>query len=67
MRGQAGRDDMKPAIVILAALSIARGATGQPERKPLGEIEFFGYKDLNVEEVRAALPLREGELFPAST
>jgi hypothetical protein len=30
----------------------------------LGEIEFFGYKGLNVEAIRAALPVHEGDLFP---
>jgi hypothetical protein len=43
----------------------ASAATGgaQSERRPLGEIDFFGYKGLDLDVVRAALPLRAGELL----
>jgi hypothetical protein len=33
-------------------------------RTPLGEIEFFGYKGIDVQAIRAALPIHEGEMFP---
>ena len=33
----------------------------------LGEIEFFGYKGVDVDAIRAALPIHEGELFPPLT
>jgi hypothetical protein len=38
--------------------------TSASEPKRLGEIEFFGYKGLDVTAVRNALPFREGEPFP---
>jgi len=34
------------------------------EPKRLGEIEFFGYKGLEVAAVQAALPFHEGDVFP---
>jgi hypothetical protein len=34
------------------------------DQRPLGEIDFFGYKGLDVKAVRAALPFHEGEMFP---
>jgi hypothetical protein len=34
------------------------------DRKPIGEIEFFGYKGLDLAAVRAVLPVHEGDLFP---
>src|SRR5215510_302604 len=34
------------------------------DRRPIGEIEFFGYKGLDVARIRAALPFHEGDLFP---
>lgn len=48
----------------LIVLTIAGAAFAQSEQKPLGQIDFFGQKDLNVEAIRAALPLHEGEMFP---
>jgi hypothetical protein len=48
----------------LIALTFAGAAFAQSEQKPLGEIDFFGQKNLNVEAIRAALPLHDGELFP---
>jgi len=35
-----------------------------PDRRPLGEVDFFGYKGLDVAAVRAALPFHEGDSFP---
>src|SRR6266481_3096076 len=34
------------------------------ERKPLGEIDFFGYKSFDVAAIRSGLPFHEGDLFP---
>jgi hypothetical protein len=34
------------------------------DRKPLGEIEFFGYKGFDLAAIRSALPFHEGDLFP---
>ena len=38
------------------------------DSRPIGEIEFFGYKGLDLARVRAALPFHEGDLvqFPAA-
>ena len=56
---------MSLILLLLLAGSIV---AGQPEQPPapraIGEIEFFGYKGLDVERVRAALPFHEGEMFP---
>jgi hypothetical protein len=49
------------ALLVIASVATARG------RKSLGEIDFFGYKGLNVTAIRAALPFYEGDLFPPST
>jgi hypothetical protein len=47
-------------LVLIGSVTV----TTAPERKPLGEIDFFGCKGLDVRTIRAALPLHEGELFP---
>lgn len=51
-------------LLVVAGICIIGMAQIQRWRKPLGEIDFFGYKGLNVESIRAALPIHEGELFP---
>ena len=51
---------MKTTLILF---TIAGTAFAQSDRKPLGEIDFFGQKGLNVEAIRAALPLHEGEMF----
>jgi hypothetical protein len=50
-------------VVLLVLLSAAPVAA-QTETTVLGAIDFFGHKGLDVEAVRAALPLREGQPFP---
>jgi hypothetical protein len=42
------------------------GAAGlsAADRRPLGEVDFFGYKGLDLAAVRAVLPFHEGDLFP---
>src|SRR5512138_3824259 len=54
---------MAPLILpsILAGVLSAQPA-GRPDSRPIGEIEFFGYKGLDVDRVRAALPLHEGDV-----
>jgi HEAT repeats len=37
---------------------------GQTSSKHLASIEFFGYKGLDTEAIRAAIPIREGDAFP---
>jgi hypothetical protein len=36
-------------------------AGGQDKHRRIGEIEFYGYADLDLDRIRAALPLREGD------
>jgi hypothetical protein len=52
---------------MLAAAMAAAQPQDLPDRRPIGEIEFFGDKGIDVERVRAALPFHEGDLFPPST
>jgi hypothetical protein len=51
-------------IVMAAILAMGASDMAAPERRPLGEIDFFGYKGLDLAAVRAALPFHEGERFP---
>jgi len=46
-------------LMILPAVLVA-----SCEQTTLGEIEFFGYKGLDTDAVRKALPFREGDKFP---
>jgi hypothetical protein len=58
---------MKPACSALVMLILVAIGAAQPsasDRRPLGEIDFFGYKGLDIAAVRAALPFREGDSFP---
>ncbi len=58
---------MKPAwieIVILALVAIPPTVTLASDRRPLGEVDFFGYKGLDTAAIRSALPFHEGDLFP---
>ena len=63
---------MKNALlIILLLLTFAAGRTGtapaQVELREarVGLIDFFGYAGLDVERVRASMPIREGETFPS--
>src|SRR6266849_4778198 len=53
---------MKRAL-ILVVLLLAVIALAQENHRRIGEIDFYGYAGLNLDKVRAALPLREGEDF----
>ena len=52
--------------LLLLVLLIASLVHGQESTKLIGQIEFYGYGGLNLEKVRAALPLQEGEAFSTS-
>jgi hypothetical protein len=41
-------------------------ALGQENQRRIGEIDFYGYAGIDLESVRAALPLHEGDAFPES-
>jgi len=45
---------------------LAMGAITQPEQGQVGLIDFYGYKGIGVDAVRAALPIREGDQFPGT-
>lgn len=51
---------MEVALVV----ALAPGVMSAIDRRPLGEIDFFGYKGFDPAAIRSALPFREGELFP---
>ena len=53
------------ALLTIALLT--SGAFGQDRPKRIGEIEFFGYAGIALDEVRAALPFREGDEFNFET
>lgn len=53
-------------LLLSAVLLAVTAAALQSQRVRVGQIEFFGYAGLDLDKVRAALPLREGdELDPA--
>jgi hypothetical protein len=52
------------AIVMVVLLAPRATASLGPDRRPLGAVDFFGYKGLDVAAVRAALPFHEGDRFP---
>src|ERR1043166_4684716 len=51
------------ALVMLIVVAIG-GEPAASDRRPLAEIDFFGYKGLDLAAVRAALPFPEGDSFP---
>ena len=58
---------MKPtsvAIVMVVLLATGTRDLAAAKTRPLGEIDFFGYKGLDLSAVRAALPFHEGDSFP---
>jgi hypothetical protein len=48
-------------VTLVATVTTVMSAS---DRKPLGEIDFFGYKSLDLAAIRSALPFHEGDLFP---
>jgi hypothetical protein len=55
---------VRRGILALALISLTATATRGQDQKPLGEIDFFGGKGLDIVAIRAALPFHEGDLFP---
>jgi hypothetical protein len=49
---------------IKIAVLLVPAVVSASDRKPLGEIEFFGYKSFDIAAIRSALPIHEGDLFP---
>jgi hypothetical protein len=54
------------SCLLLVALLLAPAASGQEKVRRIGEIEFYGYAGLDLESVRAAMPVREGDEFVAT-
>lgn len=52
------------AIVMVVLLAPRATSSLAPDRRPLGAVDFFGYKGLDLAAVRDALPFREGDSFP---
>jgi hypothetical protein len=55
---------MKMWVGIAALLAMVPALVSAGDRRPLGEIDFFGYKGIDLSAIRSALPFREGDLFP---
>jgi hypothetical protein len=51
-------------LVMLVLVAMGVAGISAADRRPLGEIDFFGYKGLDLAAVRAALPFHEGDNFP---
>jgi hypothetical protein len=51
-------------VVLLVLVAIGTTGLSAADRRPLGEIDFFGYKGLDLAAIRAALPFHEGDSFP---
>src|SRR5262245_37155710 len=64
LRGDSVLALSRALVATLFGLASSAVVVGQPAQKPLGEIEFFGCRGLNVDAVRARLPLHEGDPFP---
>jgi hypothetical protein len=52
--------------VLLIVLSLVPVTLAQDKHNRLGEIDFYGYAGLDLDRIRAALPLREGDNLPTS-
>src|SRR5215216_6283784 len=48
-------------LILITILTAAAPALSQDESLTIGAIDFFGHDGLNVNLIRAALPLREGD------
>jgi hypothetical protein len=56
----------RKGTLLLITLLLGVGCLGQEDHRRIGEIDFYGYSDLDLDRVRAALPLHEGDDFPDS-
>ena len=55
---------MKNACITIAVLVAVPALMSASDRKPLGAIDFFGYRGVDLAAIRSALPFHEGDLFP---
>jgi hypothetical protein len=55
----------RATLALLIVVAIGAAQPSAFDRRPLGEIDFFGYKGLDVAAIRAALPFHEADSFPS--
>ena len=58
---------MNRYLPLMMVLLLGASAPGQDQSKRIGEIEFFGSAGIDVNKIRAVLPLREGDDFDIET
>jgi hypothetical protein len=51
-------------IEIAVLVAVGPSVMSAIDRRPLGEIDFFGYRGFDLAAIRSALPFHEGDLFP---
>lgn len=51
------------SFLLFLALSLIVVAVAQDKQKRIGEIDFYGYAGLDLDKIRVALPLHEGDAF----
>jgi len=51
-------------LVMLALVLTGASGLSAADQRSLGQIEFFGYKGLDLAAIRVALPFHEGDSFP---
>src|ERR1017187_1102914 len=49
---------------VATLVAVVPAVLSASDRRPLGEIDFFGYKGVDLAAIRSALPFHEGDLFP---
>src|SRR5689334_18060996 len=49
--------------LLFAMACLAITTLSQEKPKTIGEIEFFGYTGIDIDKLRAALPIHEGDAF----
>ena len=64
LKSRARRPMKNRWMEIAILLAVVPRVISATDRRTLGEIDFFGYKGLDVAAIRSALPFHEGDLFP---
>ena len=59
------KSGMRPTLFLFVVL-LAAVTFGQDKSRHIGEVDFYGYADLDLNKIRTALPVREGDNFPDS-
>jgi hypothetical protein len=49
-------------LLLIVVLFVA--TMGQDEARPVGSIDFFGYAGLNLDQIKASIPIHVGDRFP---